>query len=229
MADLAIPSLTAGTAIVDADLIETVQGGNSRKSTMAQVKAFIPSTQPDYVAGRWYPAILGTPAISSNPGANIIQFIMVALVKPITISDLGAYITTLSVAGNLQLAIYANDPTTSRPTGNALATTGSISTTLAGVISADVVGSNVVLQPGFYWAAVNMDNGTCTIGGVASSFPRQPYMVGSTTLANIAVSNTACTLRLTFAQAFNTWPDMTGQALTESSTVAGPFLYMKAA
>jgi len=229
MADKEISGLTAAAALAAADIFIASQGGNSRKVTGAQLATFAGNPQPAFIAGRWYPMANAIVAAGSV-GQNLIQFSMFQILSPITVSDLGCSITTALAANNVQLAIYAADPATLYPTGNALAVTGSISTASTGSVSADITGANVSLANGFFWAAVNHSGATSVVQAVNTLQSLTSSKVGSPTLASIA-TNAASALKLTFASTFNTWPDMTGQTLTEATPSAGvsPMLYLKAA
>lgn len=211
----------------------TINNGDSGLAVRTALNAMLlelygMASQPDYVAGRWYNPLKTTVA-GGGTGQNTIQFVMFALMRPVTISDLGANVTTLQAANNFQLAIYAADPTTFRPTGSPLAVTGDISTAVAAAVSGDITGANVTLAAGFYWAAVNQSGATSVIGATSGGFTQNSAMVGSTTLANLVSGTGTGSLKLTFASTYNTWPDMTSQTLTEAAGAAGPLLFFKAA
>lgn len=189
---------------------------------------------PGYVAGRWYLPYstygLGNGGTFSN---GVMIFVPFIVPKAITVSDLGAKIATLSASGNFQLAIYASDPTTKQPTGNALGTTASISTGATGVVSAALAGGNITLAPGFYWMAVNKDaNATSVVFQVAGASGQMvpSFLFGSASQSNISSGGGTGLIAFSRAQTYGTWPDMTGQSITDY-TVSGGYclLHLKAA
>lgn len=229
MADTALPSLTAGAACAAADLFYTTQGGNSRKVTGAQLQTFL-SSHPGYVAGRWY-LPQGAAVGAGGVGQDTIQLTPFVLTRAVTISDLATRITTALAANNVQLAIYANATAASAPTGNPLAATGNISTASAVTVSADIVGADVTLQPGMYWAAINHSGATSVAiagEGVSPGFTGMTALVGTATLATAMTAASTSRFKYTFVQSFGTWPDLTGQTMTEVAGSNGPVIAFKA-
>jgi len=198
----------------------TIANGASGATVRAALNAMFDElygTWASFVAGRWYGTVqAGIYAAGSASAANSIKLYPFFLRDGATISDLAAHVTTLAAAGNFSLAIYANDPATMRPTGNALAATGSISTAATGEISADITGSDVTLAPGLYWAAMNKDNGTAVfkIPALTSAFPG--WLLGSATLATATNGSTSTITHISTPQAYGTWPDLTSATFTEA-------------
>ena len=186
--------------------------------------------QPGYIAGNWYnPFEIGAVAAGSAPASGSVRCTPFMLKSRVTMSDLGVRVTTLSAGGNVQLAIYANDPATMRPTGTVLANTGAISTAATGIFSAAIAGGNVTLEPGMYWACINSDNSTAVFQYSGTAAQLMVSLVGSTTLA--VLSNTA-TLNLqgiAVTMAYGTWSTMTGASFLESSNTSFAIVYFKAA
>lgn len=183
---------------------------------------------PGWVAGRWYNlfrAVLAA-GVASQDTIQLTPFYVPVVM---TISDLGTRVTTALAANNLQLAIYASDPITKKPTGNALAVTGNISTATGTTVSADITGANVTLTPGLYWAAINHSGATSVAQGVATSGTQAgPLFYGSATLSSINNSANNSSLMLVVTQTYNTWPDLTSASFSESNS-AGPIIFLKAA
>lgn len=173
--------------------------------------------QPGYIAGRWYHVFPGFLAAGAAIPANSVRLLPFMLTQSITVSDLGARVTTLAAGGNVRVGVYNSDPTTKVPTTVA-AETGNLSTASATVVNGAVSGGNKLFQPGLFWAAVIADGtagGTVVMQSVNGSWVQAGLLVGSTTQANIASSSTAASLFLTFASTFGAFPDLTGQSLTE--------------
>jgi hypothetical protein len=182
--------------------------------------------QPAYVSGRWYfPPYPQSLAAGSAPAANTIRLQPFVLSRAVTITDLAAKVTTLSAGGNFQLAVYANDPATMRPTGSPLAATGNISTAAVGNIGASLA-TPVVLPAGIYWMALNQDNSTAIYltssnnanGGLSS-------LAGSATLANLGGA-TSCKTGLNTPQTFGTWPNLSSATFTEAPGISADAVIM---
>lgn len=231
MANKEISGLTAAAALAGADLFIASQGGNSRKATGAQVQS-LAGAHPGFVAGRWYTAGSGTIVNGTSVAQqNIINLAPFYLSQPVTISDLGVRVTTAAASSNVQLAIYSSDPTTHKPTGNALAVTGNIVSTSTGALSADITGANVTLAPGLYWMASNMDTSAVQLQGAYSTNQAiYASLIGSTTLANITSGGTSVGIWLQVTQSFGTWPDLTSATFVEvTGACTCAMLFMKAA
>lgn len=183
--------------------------------------------QPPYVAGRWYASSdeVTAPGGTIAPGLNTLRLCVVSIPRPITISDIGSRITTLSIAGNIQLGLYAADPVTNLPSSLPIATTANIATDSVGAVSADIAGADVMLVPGLYWFGVMADNAVVVVAGSAPGVPRMARFVGSTTLANVASNVPGITY--TSAVTYGTWPNLTSSPPTEAAGVAEPYLVFK--
>lgn len=205
------PVTAAAIGAVPTSRTLTAGAGLTGGGDLSANRSFVASTlgfNQGYVAGRWYNPF---PFLATTTGVGFLQnnifLTPFVLEKPITVSDLGCRIN-VNAAGNVQLAIYAHNAATGAPTGNALASTGNISTAVAGGVSADITGADVALSAGVvYWMASNVDNSTvtlqCVSGAVAS------YLIGDT-LANITPTSTTTNFWRKIAQTFGTWPDLTG-------------------
>jgi hypothetical protein len=186
---------------------------------------------PGYVSGNWYHMVQGVNlAAGAALATNTLRIIPVSFKSRVSVNSLGVRITTLAAAGNIQLALYANNMTTGRPTGTALATTGSISTTLTGPVSATLSAGNTFFEPGIYWLAVNSDNSTVVCQAIATSQVAMGWVIGSATQANITNAATTGALALSVAtQTFGTWNDLTSATFTEINTNSYALAHFKAA
>jgi hypothetical protein len=180
---------------------------------------------PGYFANVWYQTI-GYHEVfgGSGPAANTIKLLPFVLTKPIRIQALGTRVTTAAAGGKAQLAIYAHNAATRRPTGNAIVSTGDISTTSAAAVSGSVTAAT--LSPGIYWSALNADGATANYQSIDEI--QTGLLIGSTTLSNISSGAAGDGLFLTVSQAFGTWPDLTSASFTEA-TGNCPIIYMQAA
>lgn len=202
-------------AAANAETLTVVSGADSR---------------PPYISGNWYPVSEGAFALAGAglTGGTIRAFPFL-IRRSITISDLAAKVTTLHAANNFQLAIYANNPATGRPTGSQLAATGDISSANAVVVSGDIVGANVTLAPGLYWGMANCSSNTIVLLGIHTGHGLMATYQGTSTLASVSGSTSTASIFLTTPVAFGTWGDLSAATWTEVFTTSTPFLWMKAA
>jgi hypothetical protein len=186
---------------------------------------------PAYVAGRWYPMATVTASGAGVAAASgTVRLLPFTLRQPMTVSDLGARVTVVGV-GSFQIAVYANNPATMRPTGAVLARTGDILSTSLAAVSGDITGANVALAAGVYWAAVNVDatSASATFTNPSAGFGLSGSLIGSETLANVSSAAGTVYLGLTTPMAYNSWDDITAATFTEAVTLVGALLFLKAA
>lgn len=171
------------------------------------------SDHPGYIVSNWYVPVgvqIGNFA-GANPGANSIRMLPAFIKERITLNALGVRVATLSAGGNVQAAIYANNPATGRPQGSPLASTASMPTASVASVNAAV---SVQLEPGIYWFATCMDNATATlVTMVNTSTGPLSATIGSATQSNDLGGGGFTGLSV--AGTFGTWPNMTGQTFTE--------------
>jgi hypothetical protein len=129
-------------------------------------------------------------------------------------------ISTLSGGGNVQCAIYANNPATGRPTGNALVSTASITTASTGSVNAT---ASVQLEEGLYWFATNCDNATAVFVTLTVDSISISQMIGSATQGNCLGAGQTIT-GVTATQTFGTWPSLTSATFTEDTTQNSPLV-----
>lgn len=186
---------------------------------------------PAYVADRWYPTGFQATTGSVAAATGLVRLYAFTVRRPVTISTLLTRVITTG-AGSFQLAIYANDAATMRPTGTVLARTGDMLSTSAAPVSADITGDNVELSPGVYWAAVNVDatSATAVFQGLQLANTMPTGLVGALTEATATGSSTTALLTLTTPMAYNTWSTMTGATFTEVVGASGiAHIWFKAA
>lgn len=167
-----------------------------------------------YIANNWYlpDNIVVAPQGGVNPGIGSIRLFPGTIRHRMTIAQLGVRVSTTN-AGNVQAAIYANNPATGRPTGNALASTASMSTASAATVTAD---ASVQVEPGLYWFGTCFDNATAALASISNtSGVGMARLIGSSSPSNIMTS-TACLSGVNLAGTFGTWPDLTAASFTEN-------------
>lgn len=175
------------------------------------------SEHPGYIVGNWYvPSGITFIAGGSAPSANSIRLFPSYIKERITINSLGVRVSTLFASGNVQAAIYAANTATGRPTGNALASTASMSTTSVASVNAAV---SLQLEPGLYWFGTCMDNATSALAAVSASSIGASSTIGSATQANDLGAGGLTSISV--IGTFGTWPDMTSASFVETNGSGG--------
>lgn len=202
---------------------------------MMAIPVFSPASAvpiPPYIADRWYPTTLSQAAQSGLAVAtDTVRLYAFQLRARITVSALMARVTTVGL-GSFQLAIYANNAATGRPTGAVLARTGDMSSTSLAVVTADITGADVVLEAGVYWGASNVDaaSAVAVFQSLSANNAAAANVFGVIDPA-IASSSAAFSLvTLTTPMAYNTWSTMTGATFTEvGGSTGAAHIWLKAA
>lgn len=183
---------------------------------------------PGYVTANWYVPFNTQIVTGTAVAASVIRMIPWIPKSRVTISTLGLRCTTLAAGGNCQLAIYASDLVTKRPTGSALSSTASISLAASGSLNA-ALGSNVSADPGkLYWLAFNSDNSTAVFATNSQTGSLVSDLLGSATQTNAmsTVALTGVSTPQTFASG---WPDVTSATWTEQSSTTQAMIMFKVA
>lgn len=133
-----------------------------------------------------------------------------------TITSIGVRINTTAGSSGIDLAVYLNNPTTTRPTGTPLFNTLNLSGASAAFVSGVV--SYAFTQNLHVWFCAVSNSATVTTNGATATLATSGLMGGA---ANTVLSGTAMVNGITFAQTQNTaWPDLTSPpAFTEVATV----------
>jgi len=107
-----------------------------------------------------------------------------------------------------------------------------LSTTAATTVSG-VLGASATLEEGEpFWVAAQINNTTAALAAPLAALSPAAAFTGSTTVGNIITSTGTSIFYFTFANTYGTFPDLTGQALTEVATGTThkvPILGMRAA
>lgn len=172
--------------------------------------------RPPLIAGNFYPAFPSVMSTGSIVAINSMKLIPLVVHQTCTILTLGVLVNTLATGGNCQLALYASNPTTGRPTGTALGNTASISTAATGAATGNM-GASVQLTAGtLYWLAINCDNSTNLFISPSGTMNAFAWLVGSVNFTDV-ISATTAAETLVVAQTFGTWPDLTAASFTMAS------------
>lgn len=211
MANEKISALTNASALDGTEEWHATQGGNSRAASAAQVSEYVARLMhPGYIAGRWYPALETVAGTGLAVATNVIRMYPFRIYHPITITQLGVNVTTLSAGTNIGLAIYAHSTTTGNATGNPLAS-AAVSCAATGAASATIAQTSVTLQPGIYWMAFIGSSGAFTVAGsgAAQSY-LGAFLGGGTNPTTCCPSSSSANYRHEYSGTYGTWPDLTG-------------------
>ena len=204
------------------------QSGSSARAALNTMFDDLYNRHPGYIANNFYLPMNSVVSAGIALTANSIRSTPFFLPQPVTITHLGVRITTAAAAGNLKVAIYANNATTGRPTGAALASTGNIATDSATIISAAIAETSVTLQPGVYWMCAWADNATVVCRAQNTSSGTGPQLIGSATEANINNTSTGSGFTVACAKTYGSWPNMTSESFTEATGTGNAILHWKA-
>lgn len=175
---------------------------------------------PGYVAGRWYKPLPHAAYASGNTfSTTATKFVPWAVRERVTISDLGARVTTAAGGGTVRLGIYASNSITKDPTGTVLGEC-TVSTTSTGAVSG-ALAANLTLEPGLYWQAGQSDSNTAVIQAVTSSVAHTAAMIGNATLATVTNTSTLGFVHYTAPIAFTSGlTDVTSETFTAQTSSA---------
>ena len=165
---------------------------------------------PGFIAGNWYQPFGITVATGSAIGANAIRFTPFIVPAPILITDIGARVVGAAAGGLFRIALYAHNPATGRPTGLPLAASGDLSTTTAAFVSTAV--TPVMLQPGLYWAAIQVDatGATATFQTWNASSTPTAQLIGSPSPTDMTFSGGSQHFCIRTVVAYAAYGDVTG-------------------
>ncbi len=169
-----------------------------------------------YANNYWICPLLGNLGAGGLMSANTIYLYPFTVQRSVTISELGARVTTGVASSSVQLAIYAS--AAGEPNGAPLASTVSLSSATATTISDNVTDFNL-LEKTTYWMAVNSN--AAIILQHLSGATQSPvtYIIGSTTLANISSGSVNTGGWRTVVQTFGTWPTLAAGGTTIQTSI----------
>jgi hypothetical protein len=182
-----------------------------------------PVPPPPYISGRWYATSVMAAATGIAVATDTVRLYAFILPARMTVSTLAARVNTVGL-GSFQLAIYANDPATGRPTGAVLARTADMLSTSAAVVTADITGADVVLEANVvYWGAVNVDatSATAVFQTPNSNNAGASMLFGIVDLTIAASANGVSLVTLRTPMVYNTWSSMTSATFTEAGGNVG--------
>lgn len=197
-------------------------------ATGAAVWIRLSAAKTTYIADNWIIPQEGVATASTNTHAiNTIYFSPIDIEERCTIESMGATIYANQAAQNFQLALYANNPTTGRPTGAALGSTGNMSTATNTTVTADL-SAPVQVERGRYWGAAIKDHATPKwVSFAQSGIGAAARYHGDATATNLLGAGVTLTGWL-LAHTFGTWPDVTASSLTAINALSlAPVILVK--
>ena len=128
-----------------------------------------------WVSGYTYPVPVPIALRAGAPTANSLECAPFYVPNPVTITAIGAEVTTGGDAGSLvRLGIYANDPTTNLP-GSLVVDGGTASGASIGLVSVTV---SKALSVGYYWGCEDSENVTTTAPTLRQVAQSSPHVWG---------------------------------------------------
>jgi hypothetical protein len=164
-----------------------------------------------YANTYWISPLLGTLGAGAAMVANTIYLYPFTVQRSITVSELGARVTTGVAASSVQLAIYASSA--GEPDGAPLAASVSLSGVTATTISDNVTDFNLS-EKTVYWMATNANAAITMQHLTGTGTVIAAYVIGTPTLANISAGGTSSGGWRSVAQTFGTWPTLTAGGTT---------------
>jgi hypothetical protein len=164
-----------------------------------------------YANDHWICPHYGTLGAAAGSSANNIYLYPFTVQRSITVGELGARVTTGVAASSVQLAIYASAD--GEPDGAPLATTVSLSSAAAAVISDNVTDFNLS-EKTTYYMAIN-SSGAITMQHLTGAAQlAAAFTIGAPTLATVSSAAAASGGWRLVSQTFGTWPTLTAGATT---------------
>ena len=177
-----------------------------------------------YANNNWISPSLGTLGAGASSNANNIYLYPFTVQRSITVSELGARVTTGVAASSVQLAIYAS--AAGEPDGAPLASTVSLSGVTATTISDNVTDFNLS-EKTVYWMAINASAAITMQHLTGAAQLAAAYVIGAPTLANISAAAANSGGWRSVAQTFGTWPTLTAGATTvQTGTPRGGIVFL---
>lgn len=165
-----------------------------------------------FITANWYWPTLGSVTQGAAIPTGSIKLVPIFLPRPMTVDQIGAHVATLAAGGNFKMAIYANNPTTARPTGNPIVQSNAAGSTASAVVVTGAVAATGTIPAGLNWSAIQVDasaGGTAVFKTYAATYDIFGAMVGSSTVTDISGAATNSVCGLTVTQAYGSFPDMT--------------------
>jgi hypothetical protein len=222
-ADVTLPLMSS----TEAGLVPPSGGGTTNFLRADGTFAAPPgaSTPGVYAVGNWISPVNTSVAGGTAVLSNQIFFHPFVLSRSITVSDLGARVTTASAGSDAQFAIYASS--SGEPIGAPLATTASLSVATATTIEASVTPFNLTAGQ-LYWMAVIANSSSPAFVSHVTSSSHNGSIIGAPTLSTLASAATIAVIaRNLGSQTLGVWPTLTAGQTNVQSTNRGAIVFLK--
>lgn len=180
---------------------------------------------PNYVASNWYipPGVNFTG--TNTPNATTLYTFPFIAGERITLGACGSRVTTAQASQNFQCAIYNNNVSTNRPTGNPLGKTADISTAATGAITS-ALSPTVQLEVGkMYWLAHMGNSTTAIFYSVCTQCSNVGNWLGSSTANGVVGNQVSLSSLNVTGQTYGTWPDLTSASFSEIQASAPGIIF----
>lgn len=183
-----------------------------------------------YVTGRWYfprPGVLTAGATLANGNFRFIEFVPT---ESFTISTVGLRISTAVGSTNFQIAVYAADATTKKPTSTPLATTANMSGGSVANVSAAFSGSATVsfVKGTRYWFGVCVD-AAIAWSSYSTTQADHAHQHGGANQGALVVGSSQVAVGIGYTGTHGTWGDLTAQSWTDITANAAPAVHFAVA
>jgi len=183
------------------------------------------SASQEYAVGKFFNPFEGPLSSGTPNNANVISLMPFTVKRSGTVSEIG--LRNVIGAGSVvcQVAIYPS--LNGEPTGVPLGTTASMSNSVnANVVDTLATRFNLMADT-LYWVAVNVSAGSTVAFTTITTANTYPWnIVGAASIGGSA--NIAGPFNYSIAQAFGTWPNLTGATLTlNHTTTRAPAILIK--
>lgn len=181
---------------------------------------------PGYLPNKWYTDTIIYDAYTASANAsttNTVSYYPFQICRPVNIVRFSFNQTVSSATALFRMGIYSNNPTTFLPQ-TLIASSAEITLAVVGDKGFD---TNVTLNPGWYWKALNQTSGTGSFSS-ETGYPAINFYVGSDTFT-ITNSSTAYGYRNALTYANATLP--TTAVIDSLSEIGGvhPIMFFKTA
>lgn len=184
------------------------------------------ASHPGYTASRRYlfAGQYGATGTGNGLTAGRIYFRPVYVSEKITVSHILANVKTGQTSAKAQFAIYKQDPTVKHRPGALVQSTGDQAVATSSTNVEKALSSNAVLEPGWYFIAVNTDTSNVAFGSVSSVAFGDNQFIGADSLAGLLSDSTnSHHIEIYVAQTYGTWPSSLNGASFVEATIGSSF------
>lgn len=203
--------------------------GSAIRAKLNSAIDFVSGREPDVVAGEYTFAYdYVTLSAGQAPNTPNMYLIPLPVSQKKTLSSIGSFVAVGEAGKAFGFAVYAHNPTTNRPTGNALASTlATLSAATSAVTVDGPLQSNLALTS-LVWIAFQTNSTTATWQCAPAGWAGVARLVGNSSQSTLVTGVSSVLQSLTTPNAtFGTWPDLTSATFTPNQSPRFPALHVK--